>query len=64
MKPPVIFDCTISPSQKLWLESPAATMKMDVKIDQEVDIQNDEKVPSAVVIVDEEEKVILRKIDA
>ncbi len=36
---------------------------MEVKIDQEIDIQNDEKTPLPLVIVDDEEKVILRKID-
>lgn len=38
--------------------------KMEVKIDQEIDIQTDEKAPLPIVIVDDEEKVILRKIDA
>jgi ACS family allantoate permease-like MFS transporter len=37
---------------------------MEIKIDQESDVQNDEKVPPPIIIVDEEEKVILRKIDA
>jgi len=37
---------------------------MEVKVDPEIDIQNDEKAPLPIVIVDEEERVILRKIDA
>ena len=37
---------------------------MEVKVDQDIDIQNDEKAPLPLVIVDDEEKVILRKIDA
>jgi ACS family allantoate permease-like MFS transporter len=37
---------------------------MEVNINQDIDIQNDEKVPTPIVIVDEEEKDILRKIDA
>ncbi|PMD13241.1 hypothetical protein NA56DRAFT_712277 [Hyaloscypha hepaticicola] len=36
---------------------------MEVKVDQEIDIQNEEKAPLPIVIVDEEEKVILRKVD-
>jgi ACS family allantoate permease-like MFS transporter len=36
---------------------------MEVKVNEEVDVQN-EKAPLPIVIVDEEEKVILRKIDA
>jgi ACS family allantoate permease-like MFS transporter len=36
---------------------------MEVKAEQETDIQNNEKAPLPIVIVDDEEKVILRKID-
>jgi hypothetical protein len=37
---------------------------MEVKIDQEIDFQNAEKAPLPIVIVDDEEKGVLRKIDA
>jgi MFS transporter, ACS family, allantoate permease len=37
---------------------------MEVKVDQEIDIQDDEKASPPIVVVDDEEKVILRKIDA
>lgn len=37
---------------------------MEVKIDQNVDIIDDLKAAAPIVIVDEEEKVILRKIDS
>jgi ACS family allantoate permease-like MFS transporter len=37
---------------------------MEVKVDQGIDIQNDEKAPLPIVIVDDQEKVILGKIDA
>jgi hypothetical protein len=33
-------------------------------MNQDIDIQNDEKVLIPIVIVDEEEKIILRKVDA
>lgn len=38
--------------------------KIEVKMNQDIDIQNDEKVLIPIVIVDEEEKIILRKVDA
>ena len=37
---------------------------MEVKVDQEIDIQDDEKASPPLVVVDDEEKVVLRKIDA
>ncbi|PMD15257.1 hypothetical protein NA56DRAFT_710191 [Hyaloscypha hepaticicola] len=37
--------------------------RQDVKVDQEIDIQDDEKASPPIVVVDDEEKVILRKID-
>jgi hypothetical protein len=37
---------------------------MEVKIDQEINFQNDEKARLPIVIVDDEENRILRKIDA
>jgi hypothetical protein len=37
---------------------------MEAKIDQEINFQNDEKAPLPIVIVDDEEKGVLRKIDA
>jgi hypothetical protein len=37
---------------------------MEVKADQEIEIQDDEKASPPIVVVDDEEKVILRKIDA
>ena len=50
--------------KRATIDTAIKVLTMEGKLDQEIDVQNDEKAPLPIVIVDEEEKVILRKIDA
>jgi hypothetical protein len=61
----LLYRLGYSPHLKLFalLQTAYRPPEMEVKIDEDVDIQNDDKVPPPIVIVDEEEEVILRKID-